>query len=74
MRSLLTTGLDGVSCLLTGGEGHPAFGTVEPSSRFANLADCAQSRFGAGPVAYRWSTQDAMPRDGRVIQGPAPAP
>jgi len=65
MRSLLTTGLDGVSCLLTGGEGHPAFGTVEPSSRFANLADCAQSRL---------STQDAMPRDGRVIQGPAPAP
>lgn len=70
MRSLLTTKLDGVSYLLTGGEGHPASETVEPASRFANLADYAQSRFGAGPVAYRWSTQDAMPRDGLPYVGP----
>jgi len=70
MRSLLTVQLNGVTYLLTGGGGHPAAEHVDPAPRFASLAGYAHSRFGAGPVAYRWSTQDAMPSDGLPYVGP----
>ncbi|MDT0168750.1 FAD-dependent oxidoreductase [Pseudarthrobacter sp. BRE9] len=70
MRSLLTVQLNGMTYLLAGGEGHPAAERVDPASRHARLAGYARSRFGAGPVAYRWSTQDAMPRDGLPYVGP----
>lgn len=70
MHSLLTTRLDGITYLLTGGAGHPAAETADPAARFAGLADYARNRFGAGPVAYRWSTQDGMPRDGLPYVGP----
>ncbi|MFF1880049.1 FAD-dependent oxidoreductase [Pseudarthrobacter sp. NPDC058196] len=70
MRSLLTVRLNGVTYLLTGGEGHPAAEHVDPVQRYASLAGYAHSHFGAGPVAYRWSTQDAVPRDGLPCVGP----
>ncbi|TQJ36555.1 FAD-dependent oxidoreductase [Arthrobacter sp. SLBN-122] len=70
MRSLLTVHLNGMTYLLTGGEGHPAAEPVDPASRHASLAAFARSQFGAGPVAYRWSTQDAMPLDGLPYAGP----
>ncbi|WP_285246147.1 FAD-dependent oxidoreductase [Pseudarthrobacter sp. efr-133-R2A-89] len=70
MRSLLTVRLNGVTYLLAGGEGHPAAEHVDPAQRYASLTGYAQSRFGAGPVAYRWSTQDAVPRDGLPYVGP----
>ncbi|MDQ0664205.1 glycine/D-amino acid oxidase-like deaminating enzyme/nitrite reductase/ring-hydroxylating ferredoxin subunit [Arthrobacter ulcerisalmonis] len=70
MRSLLTVRLNGVTYLLAGGEGHPATQQVDPASRHARLAGYAHSRFGAGAVAYRWSTQDNMPQDGLPYVGP----
>lgn len=70
MRSLLTVKLNGMTYLLTGGEGHPAGERVDPASRLASLAAFARSQFGAGPVAYRWSTQDAVPLDGLPYVGP----
>lgn len=70
MRSLLTARLDGVTFLLAGGEGHPAGEQVDPAPRHARLARYARSRFGAGSVAYRWSTQDALPQDGLPYVGP----
>ncbi|TQJ41048.1 glycine/D-amino acid oxidase-like deaminating enzyme [Arthrobacter sp. SLBN-112] len=70
MRSLLTVQLNGMTYLLTGGEGHPAGERVDPASRHASLAAFARSKFGAGPVAYRWSTQDGMPLDGLPYVGP----
>ncbi|WP_457950242.1 FAD-dependent oxidoreductase [Pseudarthrobacter sp. alpha12b] len=70
MRSLLTVGLNGMTYLLAGGEGHPASEHVDPAPRHASLAAFARSQFGAGPVAYRWSTQDAMPLDGLPYVGP----
>ena len=70
MRSLLTVGLNGVTYLLAGGEGHPASEQVDPGPRYASLAGYARSHFGAGNAAYRWSTQDAMPRDGLPYVGP----
>lgn len=70
MRSLLTVQLNGMTYLLTGGEGHPAGERVDPASRHASLAAYARSQFGTGPVAYRWSTQDAMPLDGLPYAGP----
>ncbi|MDQ0801104.1 FAD-dependent oxidoreductase [Arthrobacter sp. SLBN-112] len=70
MRSLLTVGLGGVTYLLTGGEGHPTEEQVDPAPRYAALAGYAHSRFGAAAVAYRWSTQDAIPKDGLPYVGP----
>ena len=70
MRSLLTVRLNGMTYLLTGGEGHPASEQVDAASRHASLAAYARSRFGTGSAAYRWSTQDAMPRDGLPYVGP----
>ncbi|WP_255470749.1 FAD-dependent oxidoreductase [Pseudarthrobacter sp. B4EP4b] len=70
MRSVLTVRLNGMTYLLAGGEGHPAAERVDPASRHASLAAYARSHFGAGPVAYRWSTQDAMPLDGLPYAGP----
>ncbi|UUL75239.1 FAD-dependent oxidoreductase [Pseudarthrobacter sp. Fe7] len=70
MRSLLTVGLNGVTYLLVGGEGHPASEQADPAPRHASLAQYARSQFGAGSVAYRWSTQDAMPQDGLPYVGP----
>jgi Rieske Fe-S protein len=70
MRSVLTVRLNGMTYLLAGGEGHPAAERVDPASRHASLAAYARSHFGAGPVAYRWSTQDAMPMDGLPYAGP----
>ncbi|BCW78716.1 FAD-dependent oxidoreductase [Arthrobacter sp. NicSoilC5] len=70
MRTLLTVRLNGVTYLLTGGEGHPAGTQVDPAPRQASLARYARVQFGAGGVAYRWSTQDALPLDGVPYAGP----
>jgi len=70
MRSLLTVHLNGVTYLLTGGEGHPAGEHVDPAPRQASLARYARVRFGAQGAAYRWSTQDALPLDGLPYAGP----
>ena len=70
MHSLLTVSLEGVTFLLVGGEGHPAVENFDPAPRHARLARYARDHFGAGSVAYRWSTQDALPRDGLPYVGP----
>ncbi|MDQ0769022.1 glycine/D-amino acid oxidase-like deaminating enzyme/nitrite reductase/ring-hydroxylating ferredoxin subunit [Pseudarthrobacter defluvii] len=70
MRSLLTVRLNGVTFLLVGGEGHPAGEQADPAPRHASLARYARGRFGAGTVAYRWSTQDGLPLDGLPYVGP----
>jgi len=70
MRSLLTVHLNGVTYLLAGGEGHAAGEGVDPALRHASLVSYARRQFQAGGVAYRWSTQDAMPQDGLPYVGP----
>ncbi|KQR75282.1 FAD-dependent oxidoreductase [Arthrobacter sp. Leaf337] len=69
MRSILTTDVDGVSYVLAGGEGHPASEQVDSAQRFGRLAAFARDRLGAGEIAFRWSTQDAMPADGLPYVG-----
>jgi len=70
MHSLLTVRLNGVTFLLVGGQGHPAAEQVDPALRYAGLARYARGQFRAGSVAYRWSTQDGLPRDGLPYAGP----
>ncbi|ABK01651.1 FAD dependent oxidoreductase [Arthrobacter sp. FB24] len=69
MRSILTTDVDGVSYVLAGGEGHPASEQVDSAERYGRLAAFARDRLGAGEIAFRWSTQDAMPADGLPFVG-----
>lgn len=70
MRSILTIGLDGTSYVLAGGEGHPASETTDSAERYRRLSGFARDRLGAGEIAYRWSTQDAIPADGLPYVGP----
>ena len=69
MRSILTTDVDGVSYVLAGGEGHPASEQVDSAERYGRLAAFARDRLGVGEIAFRWSTQDAMPADGLPYVG-----
>ncbi|CAN7172691.1 FAD-dependent oxidoreductase [Arthrobacter sp. LjRoot14] len=69
MRSILTIDVDGVSYVLAGGEGHPASEQVDSAERYRRLSGFAQERLAAGEIAFRWSTQDAMPADGLPYVG-----
>lgn len=69
MRSILTVDLEGASYVLAGGEGHPAAESVDSAERYRRLAAFARDRLGAGEIAFRWSTQDAMPADGLPYVG-----
>jgi len=69
MRSILTTDIGGISYVLAGGEGHPASEQVDSAERYGRLAAFARDRLGAGEIAFRWSTQDAMPADGLPFVG-----
>ena len=69
MRSILTVDVEGSSYVLAGGEGHPAAESVDSAERYRRLADFARDRLGAGEIAFRWSTQDAMPADGLPYVG-----
>lgn len=69
MRSILTVDVEGTSYVLAGGEGHPATESVDSAERYRRLAAFARDRLGAGEIAFRWSTQDAMPADGLPYVG-----
>ena len=69
MRSILTIDLDGTSYVLAGGEGHPASERSDSAERYRRLGSFARDRLGADEIAYRWSTQDAMPADGLPYVG-----
>lgn len=69
MRSILTVDVEGASYVLAGGEGHPATESVDSAERYGRLAAFARDRLGAGEIAFRWSTQDAMPADGLPYVG-----
>ncbi|BCW68257.1 FAD-dependent oxidoreductase [Arthrobacter sp. NicSoilB4] len=69
MRSILTVDVEGGSYVLAGGEGHPATESVDSAERYGRLAAFARDRLGAGEIAFRWSTQDAMPADGLPYVG-----
>ena len=69
MRSILTADVDGTSYVLAGGEGHRASETVDSAERYRRLWTFARDRLGAGEIAFRWSTQDAMPADGLPYVG-----
>lgn len=69
MRSILTFGLDGTSFVLVGGEGHPASERTDSAERYRRLSGFARDRMDAGEIAFRWSTQDAMPADGLPYVG-----
>ncbi|MFF1384973.1 FAD-dependent oxidoreductase [Arthrobacter sp. NPDC058288] len=69
MRSILTVDVEGTNYVLAGGEGHPATEGVDSAERYRRLAAFARDRLGAGEIAFRWSTQDAMPADGLPFVG-----
>ncbi|MGO4192801.1 FAD-dependent oxidoreductase [Arthrobacter sp. YAF17] len=69
MRSILTVEVEGTSYVLAGGEGHPAAESVDSAERYGRLAAFARDRLDAGEIAFRWSTQDAMPADGLPYVG-----
>lgn len=69
MRSILTVDVEGTSYVLAGGEGHPATESVDSAERYRRLAVFARDRLDAGAIAFRWSTQDAMPADGLPYVG-----
>jgi glycine/D-amino acid oxidase-like deaminating enzyme/nitrite reductase/ring-hydroxylating ferredoxin subunit len=69
MRSILTVDVEGASYVLAGGEGHPATENVDSAERYGRLAAFARDRLGAADIAFRWSTQDAMPADGLPYVG-----
>ncbi|MDR6504835.1 FAD-dependent oxidoreductase [Arthrobacter oryzae] len=69
MRSILTIDLDGTSYVLAGGEGHPASERTDSAERYRRLSGFARDRLGVDEIAYRWSTQDAMPADGLPYVG-----
>lgn len=69
MRSILTVGVGDATYVLAGGEGHPAKDSVDSAERYGRLAAFARDRLGTGDIAFRWSTQDAMPADGLPYVG-----
>ena len=69
MRSILTVDVGDATYVLAGGEGHPAAESVDSAERYGRLAAFARDRLGAGDIAFRWSTQDAMPADGLPYVG-----
>ncbi|MCX6498859.1 MAG: FAD-dependent oxidoreductase [Arthrobacter sp.] len=69
MRSILTIDVEGTSYVLAGGEGHRATESVDSAERYRRLAAFARDRLGAGEIAFRWSTQDAVPADGLPYVG-----
>jgi glycine/D-amino acid oxidase-like deaminating enzyme/Rieske Fe-S protein len=69
MRSILTVDVDGAGYVLAGGEGHPASEITDSAERYRRLTAFARDSLGAGEIAYRWSTQDAMPADGLPYVG-----
>ena len=60
MRSIPT---DQGEMLLVGGESHKV-GQSDEEERYAQLEGWAREHWNVREVAYRWSTQDAMPVDG----------
>jgi nitrite reductase/ring-hydroxylating ferredoxin subunit len=60
MRSIPT---DEGEMLLVGGESHKV-GQADEEERYAKLEGWAREHWKVREVAYRWSTQDAMPVDG----------
>ncbi|WP_082699400.1 FAD-dependent oxidoreductase [Arthrobacter sp. EPSL27] len=69
MRSILTVDVGDATYVLAGGEGHPAAESADSAERYGRLAAFARDRLGAGDIAFRWSTQDAMPADGLPYVG-----
>lgn len=69
MRSILTVDVEDSSYVLAGGEGHPATESVDSAERYRRLAAFVRDRLGSGEIAFRWSTQDAMPADGLPYVG-----
>lgn len=57
-RSIRTTPHDGRLLLLLGGEGHKTGTDSENERRFETLNEFLRRHFEAGPVEYRWATQD----------------
>jgi glycine/D-amino acid oxidase-like deaminating enzyme/nitrite reductase/ring-hydroxylating ferredoxin subunit len=60
---------DGGEYLLVGGESHKTGQGGSTADRYARLADWAGEHFAVRSVAFRWSTQDAMPADGMPFVG-----
>lgn len=69
MRSILSIDVDGWHYVLVGGEGHRVPAAGDTTERYRRLAAFSRDRLGTGDVAFRWSTQDAMPVDGLPYVG-----
>jgi glycine/D-amino acid oxidase-like deaminating enzyme/nitrite reductase/ring-hydroxylating ferredoxin subunit len=57
-RSIRTTPHEGRLLLLLGGEGHKTGTDSQNEQRFETLHEFLRTNFDAGPVEYRWATQD----------------
>jgi glycine/D-amino acid oxidase-like deaminating enzyme/nitrite reductase/ring-hydroxylating ferredoxin subunit len=67
----IRTAPDGAGLLLlVGGEGHKTGIESETERRFATLHEFLRAHFDAGPVEYRWSTQDYYSVDRVPYIGP----
>jgi glycine/D-amino acid oxidase-like deaminating enzyme/nitrite reductase/ring-hydroxylating ferredoxin subunit len=69
-RSLRTTPHDGGLLLLLGGEGHKTGTDSDNERRFDTLHEFLRRHFEAGPVQYRWATQDYYSVDRLPYIGP----
>lgn len=62
-RSTRTARLDGERLLVVVGESHPVGHDRDTAARWRTLADWGREHLGAGPVRYRWATQDLTSLD-----------
>jgi glycine/D-amino acid oxidase-like deaminating enzyme/nitrite reductase/ring-hydroxylating ferredoxin subunit len=69
-RSIRTTPRDGGLLLLLGGEGHKTGTDSENERRFETLHEFLRRHFEAGPIEYRWATQDYYAVDRVPYIGP----
>ncbi len=69
LRSIMPTNVGDDTYLLIGGEGHRVSERGDTVARYQRLIDYARTRFGIEDIAYRWSTQDAVPLDGMPYAG-----
>jgi glycine/D-amino acid oxidase-like deaminating enzyme len=67
-RSIRRATVEGMDCLVVGGEGH-RLGDTPPADVHARLARWAQDSLPVGDVVDRWSTHDHQPHRGLPMAG-----
>jgi len=68
-HSVRTAPHQGRRLLILAGEGHPVGEEPDPRERWRRLEEWGRGTLGAGPVRFRWSTQDHESLDRRPLIG-----